>query len=163
MAQFRLHTQLFVARDLDDTFAFFADAANLQRLTPPWVDFRILTPPPIAMAPGTLIDYEIRIHGIPIKWKTEISSWSPPHVFTDRQLRGPYWQWDHTHRFTAVDGGTLVEDDVIYRPIGGALINALFVRRDVERIFTFRQHEILKVFGVPARDPISVSIEPVRK
>lgn len=161
MAQYRLTTRLYVARDLDTTFRFFADAGNLQRLTPPWLDFRILTPQPIAMHPGARIDYEIRIHKVPIRWRTVISDWTPPHRFVDRQLRGPYWEWNHTHRFSPLDAGTVVEDEVRYRPIGGALAHALFVRRDLERIFTYRQQRILEVFGVAAREPIRVQIDRV--
>ena len=161
VAHYRLNTQLFVARDVPTTFAFFADAGNLQRLTPPFLDFRILTPQPIAMHPGVLIDYQIRIHGVPIRWRTEITQWTPPHRFVDQQRRGPYWQWDHTHTFAPVDGGTLVDDTVLYRPIGGALMHALFVRRDIERIFTFRQQEILAVFGVEAREPVAMRIDRV--
>ena len=113
------------------------------------------------MHAGARIDYEIRIHRIPVRWRTEISQWTPPHLFMDRQIRGPDWQWDHSHRFTSAEGGTIVEDTVIYRPIGGALVHALFVRRDLERIFTFRQQEILRVFDVTAREPIAVHIERV--
>ncbi|MCC7178567.1 MAG: SRPBCC family protein [Acidobacteria bacterium] len=159
--EYQLQTRLFVARDLETTFGFFSDAANLQRLTPPWLDFAILTPRPIPMQEGALIDYRIRVHGIPIRWRTEIAEWQPPHRFVDRQVRGPYRLWHHTHTFTPVAGGTLVEDTVRYRPIGGALVHGLFVRRDLEGIFRFRQEEILNVFGVAARDPITVSIQPV--
>ncbi len=158
---YRLTTRLFVARDLETTFAFFADAGNLQQLTPPWLDFQIVTPRPIPMHPGALIDYRIRVHGLPIRWRTEIADWSPPHRFSDHQLRGPYRLWEHTHTFTPEPGGTLVEDAVRYRPLGGRLVHDLFVRRDLERIFTFRQHAILRVFDVPARDPISVRIEEI--
>jgi ligand-binding SRPBCC domain-containing protein len=158
---FQLQTRLFVARDLETTFAFFADAGNLQRLTPSWLNFSILTPQPIPMRAGALIDYRIKVHGVPVTWRTEIADWQPPHQFVDQQLKGPYWLWHHTHRFTAEDGGTLVEDTVRYRPIGGALVHTLFVRRDLERIFRFRQEEILRVFAVPARDPITVEIRPV--
>lgn len=158
---YQLQTRLFVARDLDTTFRFFADAGNLQRLTPPWLDFSILTPGPIPMHAGALIDYQLRVHGIPIRWRTEIAEWQPPHRFVDRQLRGPYRLWHHTHTFTPVAGGTVVEDTVRYRPFGGALVHRLFVRRDLEGIFTFRQEQILNAFGVPAREPISVSIDPV--
>jgi len=158
---FQLQTRLFVARDLETTFGFFADAGNLQRLTPPWLDFAILTPQPVPMATGSLIDYRIRVHGVPIRWRTEIAEWQPPFKFVDRQLKGPYRMWHHTHRFRAVEGGTMVEDTVRYRPLGGALVHQLFVRRDLERIFVFRQLEILKAFGVPARDPITVDITPL--
>lgn len=158
---YQLSTRLFVARDLETTFSFFADAGNLQRLTPPWLDFAILTPRPIPMQVGTLIDYRITVHGFPIRWRTEIADWAPPHRFVDRQLRGPYQLWHHTHTFSAVEGGTLVEDTVRYRPLGGAVVHRLFVQRDLERIFTFRQQEILKVFAVTPRDPIRVEIAPV--
>ena len=158
---YQLKTRLFVARDLETTFRFFADTGNLQRLTPPWLDFAILTPQPISMAAGSLIDYRIRVHGVPIRWRTEIAEWRPPHGFVDQQLKGPFWMWRHTHSFVAADGGTMVEDTVRYRPVGGSLIHRLFVRRDLERIFMFRQREILAAFGVPARDPITVEITPL--
>jgi ligand-binding SRPBCC domain-containing protein len=159
--RYQLQTRLFVARDLDTTFGFFADAGNLQRLTPPWLDFAILTPRPISMAAGALIDYRIRVHGVPIRWRTEIAEWRPPFQFVDQQLKGPYRQWHHTHTFSAADGGTMVEDTVRYQPLGGALVHRLFVRRDLERIFMFRQRQILTAFGVPARDPITVQITPL--
>jgi ligand-binding SRPBCC domain-containing protein len=158
---YQLRTRLFVARDLDTTFGFFADAGNLQRLTPPWLDFSILTPQPIAMAAGALIDYRIRVHGVPIRWRTVIAEWCPPVRFVDQQLEGPYRSWHHTHTFTAADGGTLVEDTVRYRPLGGALVHRLFVRRDLDRIFRFRQQEILAALSVPARHPITVEIMPL--
>lgn len=161
MAQYRLNTRLFVARPLAETFAFFADAANLQVLTPPWLNFRIRTPQPIEMRSGTLIDYLIVVRGLPVPWRTLISDWTPPARFVDEQLWGPYWRWHHTHTFAEADGGTLVEDTVSYSPIGGSLMHGLMVRRDLERIFTFRQHEILRQFNVAARDPIEVSIARV--
>jgi len=159
--EYQLQTRLFVARDLETAFNFFADAGNLQRLTPPWLEFQILTPRPIPMHAGALIDYRLRVHGVPIRWRTEIAEWQPPHRFVDRQTRGPYRLWRHTHTFTPVAGGTMVEDTVRYQPRGGALVHGLFVRRDLERIFRFRQEEILNAFDVPARDPIAVSIQPV--
>jgi ligand-binding SRPBCC domain-containing protein len=159
--EYQLSTRLFVARDLESTFGFFADAANLQRLTPPWLDFAILTPRPIAMHAGALIDYRIRLRGVPVRWLTEITEWAPPFRFVDRQLRGPYRTWQHTHAFSAVDGGTMVEDTVRYQPIGGGLVHRLFVRRDLERIFTYRQERILDAFSVTARHPVSVEISPV--
>ena len=158
---YQLQTRLFVARDLETTFSFFADAGNLQRLTPPWLDFAILTPQPIPMAAGSRIDYRIRLHGVPVRWRTEITEWCPPFKFVDVQLRGPYRVWHHSHTFHPADGGTMVEDTVRYRPVGGALVHELFVRRDLERIFMFRQREILAAFGVPARDPITVAITPL--
>ena len=89
------------------------------------------------------------------------TDWSPPARFVDEQLWGPYWRWHHTHAFSPVDGGTLVEDTVVYSPIGGAVMHGLIVKRDLERIFTFRQHEILKQFAVAARESIAVGIERI--
>jgi len=155
---YELRTRLFIARDLHTTFAFFADAGNLQRITPPWLDFAILTPQPIAMHAGARIDYRIRLHGVPVRWRTVIADWDPPHRFVDRQIRGPYLEWHHAHTFTPEGEGTLVADTVRYRPIGGALVHRLFVQRDLERIFRFRQEEILRVFGVAAREPLRVEI-----
>ncbi|MFM1768209.1 MAG: hypothetical protein RJA22_738 [Verrucomicrobiota bacterium] len=107
------------------------------------------------MRAGTLIDYRIRIHGFPIRWRTEIQDWSPPHQFVDVQLRGPYLLWHHTHTFEARDGWTLCREVVRYRPFGGALIHRLFVRRDVERIFAFRRDRLAALFHAvrPAAAP----------
>jgi len=99
------------------------------------------------MRPGTLIDYRIKIHGIPIRWRTEITEWDPPLRFVDVQLSGPYTLWHHVHTFIEHDGGTLCRDEVRYRPRGGALMNWLFVRGDVERIFRYRQERLLEVFN----------------
>lgn len=157
MSMARLQTSLFVPRPVPAVFDFFADAGNLQQITPPWVDFRILTPLPIAMQPGARIDYRLKVHGVPITWKTEISAWEPPRMFVDTQLKGPYWRWVHTHRFRETAGGTLVEDDVDYLVPFGWPVDRLFVRRDLRQIFTHRQHAILRAFDLPARDDIRVT------
>ncbi len=154
---FHFHTELWIPSPRDEVFAFFADAQNLQVITPPWLSFEVLTPAPITMRPGTLIDYRIRIHGLPIGWRTEITEWSPPHRFVDVELRGPYTLWRHTHTFEERDGGTLCLDEVRYRPRGGALVNWLFVRRDVERIFAYRRARLIERFR-----PLSPSDEPGR-
>jgi ligand-binding SRPBCC domain-containing protein len=146
MREFTLQTELWLPRPRTEVFPFFSDARNLEAITPPWLNFEVLTPAPIKMQPGTLIDYRIRVHGFPIRWRTEITAWDPPHRFVDVQLRGPYTLWHHTHTFKEHDGGTLCLDRVRYRPRGGALINWLFVRRDVERIFQYRQQCLLEVF-----------------
>jgi hypothetical protein len=131
-------------------FAFFADAANLEALTPDFLRFRILTPPPIRLAAGTLIDYRIQLSGIPLRWRTRIDVFEPGRRFVDVQVRGPYARWVHTHDFYAVPGGTLVVDSVDYAlPAGplGWLAHALFVRRQLEQIFEFRRVRLVALFG----------------
>lgn len=147
MNVFRFETQIWLPRPRSEIFAFFSDAANLQQLTPSWVHFKILSPLPIAMHPGTLIDYRIRIHGIPVRWKTEISKWEPPFRFVDTQLRGPYRQWIHEHQFEEVDGGTTMFDRVDYAVWGGALLNRLWVRKEIEKIFDYRRQVMTELFG----------------
>jgi ligand-binding SRPBCC domain-containing protein len=144
---YTLETELWLPRPRAEVFPFFAEAWNLETITPPWLRFEVLTPPPIPMRSGTLIDYRIRVHGVPIRWRTEIAEWQPPRRFVDVQLRGPYTLWHHTHTFEERDGGTLCGDVVRYRPRGGALMNWLFVRRDVERIFQFRLQRPGENFG----------------
>ena len=147
MRIFHLRSSLWLPRPLDDVFDFFADARNLERLTPPWLRFEIVTPGPIAMRPGTPIAYRLKLHGIPLRWDSEIAVWEPPHRFVDVQRRGPYRRWVHEHRFEARDGGTLVSDHVRYAVLGGALVERLFVRRDVEAIFAYRRDVLVKTFG----------------
>jgi ligand-binding SRPBCC domain-containing protein len=130
---------------LDQVFAFFADPANLDRLTPPWLHFRMLTPPPIEMRIGLRIEYRIRWRGWPVRWLTEIEDWTPGRRFVDRQLRGPYRLWHHTHTFSSVGGATQMDDVVRYALPAGALgrfAHALLIRRDLERIFDFRARQI---------------------
>ena len=146
MREFTLQTELWLPRPRDEVFPFFAEARNLETLTPPWLNFEVLTPMPIVMRAGTLVDYRIRVHGFPIRWRTKIAEWQPPHRFVDVQLCGPYTLWHHTHTFEERDGGTLCLDHVRYRPRGGALMNWLFVRRDVERIFRYRQQRMKEMF-----------------
>ena len=129
-------------------FPFFADAANLDALTPPWLHFRIVTPRPVEMKTGALIDYRLRVHGLPLRWRTHISAWQPPHRFVDEQLRGPYRQWIHEHTFEARDGGTLARDIVRYAVPFDFLAHRWFVRPDIERIFKFRMEASRKRFAV---------------
>lgn len=147
MKEFHFQAEQWLSRPVEEVFAFFSEARNLETLTPPWLRFEVLTPAPIAMHAGTLIDYRIRIHGLPIRWRTEIVEWNPPYRFVDVQLHGPYTLWHHTHTFESRDGGTLCRDQVRYRPRGGALINWLFVRRDVQRIFVFRRQQLARRFN----------------
>lgn len=143
--KFKSHTWLRLKPA--EVFPFFSDPGNLQRLTPDWLHFSIVTPQPITMRPGALIDYRLRLHGIPFGWRTEITAWEPPHRFVDRQLRGPYRYWSHEHRFEEWDGGTLAKDIVTYSVLGGRLIDRLFVRKDLKRIFAFREKILRETFG----------------
>ena len=145
----RLSARTVLAADRSSVFAFFSDAANLGVITPREMHFRIRSAVPIVMAEGTLIDYTIRVWGIPLTWRTRIVSWDPPHGFVDEQLRGPYRTWVHTHRFTDGANGTVMEDEVTWSlPFGwlGRLANPL-VRRQVERIFAFRGACVQEIFG----------------
>jgi ligand-binding SRPBCC domain-containing protein len=129
----------------DAVFSFFADAGNLEAITPRWLAFEIVTPRPIAMGAGTLIEYRLRLHGLPISWLTRIEAWEPGVRFVDAQLRGPYALWHHTHEFLPAGGGTLMRDTVRYAlPFGpfGALAHRLFVRRDLDRIFDYRRLQV---------------------
>jgi ligand-binding SRPBCC domain-containing protein len=147
-----LHRETFVLRPLTETFAFFSDAANLERLTPPWLTFRILTPRPIAMHEGAIIDYRIVLYGVPVPWRTRIEAWEPGVRFVDRQIAGPYLWWHHEHCFEPADGGTRVIDRVEYVPRLAWLTGAL-VRRDVERIFSYRQDVLPSLLTAAATLP----------
>jgi ligand-binding SRPBCC domain-containing protein len=130
-------------------FAFFSDAGNLMRLTPPSLGFEILTPAPIAMQDGTLIDYRIRLHGLPMRWKTRINRWRPPFEFEDEQLRGPYRKWIHRHSFAdGPNGTTFMRDEVRYAlpfpPFGELALP--FVRAEIRGIFAFREKAIGEIF-----------------
>jgi ligand-binding SRPBCC domain-containing protein len=140
-------TELWLPVPREKVFPFFADARNLETITPPWLNFKILTPGEIPMRAGALIDYRLRIHGFPVRWRTEITGWNPPFSFVDEQRRGPYRLWRHTHTFEEKDGGTLCRDRVEYGVPGGALVNRLFVRRDVEKIFAYRAAALTKFFA----------------
>jgi ligand-binding SRPBCC domain-containing protein len=126
-------------------FAFFSDARNLETITPPWLRFHVLTPGTIEMRPGALIDYRLRLHGIPLTWRTRIAVWEPPRRFVDVQLRGPYALWEHTHTFEpAGAGGVVIRDRVRYALPFGRLgdLARRFVRRDLDRIFDHRMRAI---------------------
>jgi ligand-binding SRPBCC domain-containing protein len=131
-----------------EAFAFFSDAGNLERITPPALKFHIITPQPIRVRQGTLIDYRLKVRGIPVRWQTEISVWDPPHAFVDRQLHGPYKQWIHRHTFVEIDKNTtLIEDEVKYR-VGFAPFGEmahLLVRRELDHIFDYRQKRVAEI------------------
>ena len=147
---YRLTTKLWLPRPRAEVFAFFGAAENLQRITPPFLGFEIFTDPPIAMGVGTLIDYRIKLNGLPMRWRTQITRWEPDDSFEDTQLRGPYRQWVHTHTFVDCHGGTLCTDQVDYapplRPIAG-LINRIAVQGKVQKIFEYRQQKVRELFA----------------
>jgi ligand-binding SRPBCC domain-containing protein len=163
MHTYVLKREQWLSTPLEEVFAFFSDAANLEVLTPPWLRFRVVTPKPVTMRSGALIEYRIEWRVLPIHWITEIVEWSPPYRFVDVQLNGPYKLWHHTHTFAAVDGGTLVGDVVRYAlPLGpiGRLAHRFSVRRDLERVFDFRAERIAERFGEPARSDGLPLVQP---
>ncbi len=145
----QLHTEVWLPVPRQRVFAFFAEAENLQALTPEWLGFTILSPRPITMGRNTIIDYRISLRGIPMKWRTDIIVWEPPDLFVDSQVRGPYKRWVHTHQFSETDGGTLVEDTVDFDMFGGRLM-LWYVARDLRRIFTYRHDALRRSFDLPA-------------
>ena len=145
MGLYTLHRELWVPHPLPVVFDFFSRAENLQQLTPPWMRFRILTPLPIVMKPGATVAYSLRVRGIPLRWLTEIERWNPPSEFIDVQAKGPYRLWRHTHRFSDLNGGTMIADTVAYAlPFGllGRLAHRLQVGRDLGRIFDYRAQQV---------------------
>jgi ligand-binding SRPBCC domain-containing protein len=153
MADHILETRVWLAKPRAEVFAFFVDPRNLARLTPPWLGFRLLTPPP-TMAPFAVLDYRIRWLGLPLRWRTLIREYDPPTRFLDVQVRGPYDRWEHRHLFLAERGGTWVEDRVTYRlPLGplGRAMHALIVRRQLAAIWAYRRQRIGELI-TPALD-----------
>ena len=130
--------------DVDRAFAFFADARNLEAITPPWLRFRILEAPR-TLETRSLLVYRLRLFGVPISWRTEIVEWRPPFGFTDVQLAGPFRRWEHTHRLASVEGGTEIYDHVLYRlpfePLSG-LLAPVTVRRWLPAIFDYRARQV---------------------
>lgn len=140
-----LHREQFIAKPLREVFAFFERPENLARITPPWMSFVTLTPSPVRMAEGSQIDYAIRLLGFRVRWTSVITAYEPPHRFEDKQLKGPYKSWVHRHEFMEKEGGTLVIDHVAYDVgygIFGWLIDWLYVRWSLNKIFDFREQTI---------------------
>ena len=147
-----LSSQL-VPRKLDEVFAFFSRAENLETITPPWLHFKILSIAPQPVQKGTIIKYALSMRGMPLRWTTEITEWEPPNRFVDFQSRGPYKLWHHTHRFIAQGDSTRIEDEVRYQlPLGflGRIAHFVMVKRDVTRIFAYREQKIRELFGSAA-------------
>lgn len=144
---FILESSQWLPRPPEEIFPLYSDAFRLEELTPPLLRFRVVTPPPIEMRAGAEIEYRLRLHGIPMAWRSRITAWEPPHRFIDEQIRGPYRRWVHEHTFTPRDGGTLVLDMVEYDMLGGWLADRLLVRRDLRRIFDYRQQRLAEIFA----------------
>lgn len=161
---FRLEASQWLPHPREQVFEFFSDAFQLETLTPQWLHFSVLTPPPIHLRTGSLIDYRLRVRGVPIRWQSRISVWEPPRSFVDEQTRGPYRRWYHQHLFEDADGGTLCRDVVDYAVYGGSSINALFVRPDLFKIFAFRQSRLRELFPPTGKsDPKStIQVNPQR-
>jgi len=150
MKTYFLHKEQRINRPLKEVFPFFERPENLAKITPPSLGFVVLTPSPIEMKAGAVIDYRISVNGIPMKWRSLISAYEPPAMFVDEQVKGPYALWHHTHTFREADGGTVIEDAVRYAlPFGplGRIAHALFVRRRLEAIFAYRTKVIEAAFG----------------
>jgi ligand-binding SRPBCC domain-containing protein len=145
-----LHREQVLPGTPEQVFPFFADAHNLERITPPLLRFRVVTPEPIEMAVGTFIQYRLRLRGVPVRWNTLIQAWDPPHRFVDVQVKGPYRLWHHTHEFAAVDGGTLMRDTVRY-DIGfgplGLLADRVLVAKDLKSIFDYRVDAVARALS----------------
>jgi ligand-binding SRPBCC domain-containing protein len=145
--EFRLESEFLLPHPIADVFPYFAEAKNLENLTPPILRFEITSPDPIEMSEGRLIDYRLRIRGMPIAWTSLISLWDPPHRFVDEQIRGPYRYWIHQHVFESCGNETLVKDFVRYQVFGGTIIHSLFVKPDLNRIFSYRHQQLQQRFS----------------
>tara|TARA_B000000437_G_scaffold24350_1_gene16734 strand:- start:1867 stop:2337 length:471 start_codon:yes stop_codon:yes gene_type:complete len=149
MKVYKLKFKQVINSSLDDVFSFFSNPENLSKITPEKLGFNILTPTPIKMKEGQLIDYSIKLLGKKIRWRTMITEYIPKVKFVDQQLKGPYSMWHHTHEFKDVDGKVEMTDEIYYvMPFGllGRLVNFLFVSRDLNNIFKHRVEIINKIF-----------------
>lgn len=154
MKTHHLKSELWLPQRREQVFEFFANPKNLERITPPWLRFEILTSFETKMSRGTVLDYRLRLRGIPLRWQSEIAAWEPPLRFVDRQIKGPYSLWVHEHTFVNGDGGTIVRDDVEYAVPGGSLIHNLLVAPDLAKIFAHRRAALQKLFTPAASSDV---------
>ena len=147
MKTFRVRKQIWLPQPREKVFGFFSDPQNLDRLTPAWLKLEILAEPAAVITRGTLLDYRLRLRGIPIRWQSEITTWDPPARFVDKQIKGPYSLWVHEHLFEEKEEGTLVSDNVEYAVAGGKLVQRLLVAPDLERIFNHRHLMLRNLFS----------------
>ena len=155
MRTYQLETSLWLPQPRQQIFAFFSDPKNLERITPPWLHFEILSPTECVVHRGTRIDYRLRIRGLPIRWQSEIIIWEPPTRFDDQQTRGPYPLWVHEHTFSEHEGGTIAGDNVVYAVPGGRMVQKLFVAADLDKIFHYRRVALEHIFNPKKLQPIA--------
>jgi ligand-binding SRPBCC domain-containing protein len=153
---FWLRKQIWLPQPRVKVFEFFANPQNLDRLTPAWLKFALVTAAPCVAKPGTLLDYRLRLRGIAIRWQSEITAWDPPNRFIDRQTKGPYSLWVHEHLFEDYQGGSLIKDNVEYAVMGGRIVQKFLVAPDLERIFRYR-HQVLEKLFNPMKRQLSTS------
>lgn len=157
---YHLERLQLIRRPREEVFAFFADAGNLEAITPDFLQFKILSPRPIEMRSGTLIDYRLKLAGIPFHWQTRIETFDPPYSFSDLQAKGPYRRWHHWHEFYDVPQGTISVDRVEYElPLGplGRLARLLFVERNLEQIFEHRRQRLRELLPDIVADETAAS------
>ena len=145
--KFELSTEQYIAYPIDEVFNFYSEAKNLNLITPPFLDFNILSQSSVIVEEGTIFKYRLKIHGVPVRWKSLIKEWLPPNKFVDIQLRGPYLKWHHIHSFSSLGDKTKVTDKVEYIVPGGALIHNLFVKKDLLNIFNYRKKALNNFFS----------------
>ncbi|SVD37587.1 uncharacterized protein METZ01_LOCUS390441 [marine metagenome] len=150
MKEFLLETQQLISKPREEVFEFFSNAENLEFLTPDFLNFNILTKLPIKMQEGTEIEYKLKLYGVPIKWKSLITSWNPFESFVDEQIKGPYAKWVHTHIFESIGRTCLVKDRVNYKVLGDSLTNKIFVSSNLRTIFQYRTNRLMEYFAEPS-------------
>ncbi|MEC9456602.1 MAG: SRPBCC family protein [Candidatus Neomarinimicrobiota bacterium] len=152
---YKLLTEQFIEQPIDVVFDFFSKPENLEEITPPRLRFKIITPSPIIMEKGSVIDYYIKILGISVHWQTLITTFVPPYRFIDEQIKGPYSLWHHTHTFSEENGGTMIRDEVRYIvPAGflGQIMNFIWIKKDLDDIFSYRKEVISEKFSEPKKN-----------